>query len=161
MKINKCICGVNNQMPGTDKLYVVSKEALSTVLLKTLYAKELLETKKVSSVTEAIEKAQISRGAFYKYKDLIMPFYDMQSEKKITFLMVLEDVQGVLSKILNILAKYNVNVITINQNVPINKVANVTITVDTFDIKIKTEELVKKIDGIDGVKKIDIISSGT
>lgn len=148
-------------MPGTDKLYVVSKEALSTVLLKTLYAKELLETKKVSSVTEAIEKAQISRGAFYKYKDLIMPFYDMQSEKKITFLMVLEDVQGVLSKILNILAKYNVNVITINQNVPINKVANVTITVDTFDIKIKTEELVKKIDGIDGVKKIDIISSGT
>ncbi|MBE7029455.1 MAG: ACT domain-containing protein [Ruminococcaceae bacterium] len=161
MKINKCICGVNNKMPGRDKLYVVSKEALSSVLLKTLHAKELLETKKVSSITEAIEKAQLSRGAFYKYKDLIMPFYDMQSEKKITFLMVLEDVKGVLSKILNIMAKYNVNVITINQNVPINKVANVTITVDTFDTKIKTKDLVTKIEGIDGVKKIDIISSGT
>ncbi|MBR4893176.1 MAG: ACT domain-containing protein [Clostridia bacterium] len=148
-------------MPGRDKLYVVSKEALSSVLLKTLHAKELLETKKVSSITEAIEKAQLSRGAFYKYKDLIMPFYDMQSEKKITFLMVLEDVKGVLSKILNIMAKYNVNVITINQNVPINKVANVTITVDTFDTKIKTKDLVTKIEGIDGVKKIDIISSGT
>lgn len=148
-------------MPGRDKLYIVSKEALSEVLKKTLYAKELLETKKVSNITEAIKKAGISRGAFYKYKDLIMPFYDMQSEKKITFLMVLEDVKGVLSKILNIMAKYNVNVITINQNVPIDKVANVTITVDTFETKIKAEDLLKKIGSVDGVKKIDIISSGT
>ncbi len=148
-------------MPGRDKLYIVSKEALSEVLKKTLYAKELLETKKVANTTEAIKKAGISRGAFYKYKDLIMPFYDMQSEKKITFLMVLEDVKGVLSKILNIMAKYNVNVITINQNVPIDKVANVTITVDTFETKIKAEDLLKKIGGVDGVKKIDIISSGT
>lgn len=150
-----------HDMPGTDKLYIVAKEALSTVLLKTLYAKELLETKKVTNISEAIEKAGISRGAFYKYKDLIMPFYDMQSAKKITFFMVLEDLKGVLSKILNIMAKYNVNVITINQNVPINKVAHVTITVDTFDVKIKIEDLVRKIDSIDGVKKIDIISSGT
>ena len=154
--INKCICGVNSKMPGRDKLYIVSKEALSEVLKKTLYAKELL-----ANTTEAIKKAGISRGAFYKYKDLIMPFYDMQSEKKITFLMVLEDVKGVLSKILNIMAKYNVNVITINQNVPIDKVANVTITVDTFETKIKAEDLVKKIGSVEGVKKIDIISSGT
>ncbi len=148
-------------MPGKDKLYIVREEALSSVLVKTLYVKELLETKKVSSITEAIEKAGISRGAYYKYKDLIMPFYDMQSEKKVTFLMVLEDVKGVLSKILNIMAKYNVNVITINQNVPINNVANVTVTVDTFDLKIKIEDLIKKIGATEGVKKVDIISSGT
>ncbi len=148
-------------MPGKDKLYIVREEALSTVLVKTLYVKELLETKKVSSITEAIEKAGISRGAYYKYKDLIMPFYDMQSEKKVTFLMVLEDVKGVLSKILNIMAKYNVNVITINQNVPINNVANVTVTVDTFDLRIKIEDLIKKIGTTEGVKKVDIISSGT
>ena len=148
-------------MPGKDKLYIVREEALSTVLVKTLYVKELLETKKVSSTTEAIEKAGISRGAYYKYKDLIMPFYDMQSEKKVTFLMVLEDVKGVLSKILNIMAKYNVNVITINQNVPINNVANVTVTVDTFDLRIKIEDLIKKIGTTEGVKKVDIISSGT
>ncbi|MBE7020870.1 MAG: ACT domain-containing protein [Ruminococcaceae bacterium] len=148
-------------MPGTDKLYIIREDALPSVLKKTLYVKELLETGKVSSITEAIEKAEISRGAYYKYKDLIMPFYDMQSEKKVTILMVLEDVKGVLSKILNIMAKYNVNVITINQNVPINNVANVTITVDTFDLKIKIGDLIRKIGGTEGVKKIDIISSGT
>ena len=75
--------------------------------------------------------------------------------------MVLEDVKGVLSKILNIMAKYNVNVITINQNVPINNVANVTVTVDTFDLRIKIEDLIKKIGTTEGVKKVDIISSGT
>ena len=147
-----------HDMPGKDKLYIVSEEALSSVLLKTLYAKELLETKKVTNISEAVEKAGISRGAFYKYKDLIKPFYDMQSANKVTFLMVVEDVKGVLSKILSIMAKYNVNIITINQNVPIDKVANVTMTVDTFDAKIKAEELIKKIDSIEGVKKIDIIS---
>lgn len=148
-------------MPDTDNLYIVSKEALSSVLLKTVYAKELLETKKASSISEAISIADISRGAFYKYKDLIKPFYDMQSEKKFTFLMVLEDLKGVLSSILNVMAKYNVNILTINQNVPINKVANVTITVDTFGTKIKMNDLIKKIEMIEGVKSIDIISYGT
>lgn len=149
------------QMSDTNKLYIVSEEALSQVLLKTVYAKELLETKKASSITEAIAVADISRGAFYKYKDLIKPFYDMQSEKKITFMLVLEDLKGVLSSILNIMAKYNVNILTINQNVPINKVANVTITVDTFGTKIKMNDLIKKMESIDGVKSIDIISYGT
>jgi len=148
-------------VPDTDNLYIVSKEALSSVLLKTVYAKELLETKKASSISEAISIADISRGAFYKYKDLIKPFYDMQSEKKFTFLMVLEDLKGVLSSILNVMAKYNVNILTINQNVPINKVANVTITVDTFGTKIKMNDLIKKIEMIEGVKSIDIISYGT
>ena len=160
VEINKCICGVNT-MPGTDKLYIVNEEALSSVLIKTVYAKELLETKKAANTTEAISMADISRGAFYKYKDLIKPFYDMQSEKKITFLMVLEDLKGVLSSILNIMARYDVNILTINQNVPIDKVANVTITVDTFGTKIKMNDLIKKIEKVDGVKKIDIISSGT
>ena len=149
------------QMSDTNKLYIVSEKALSKVLLKTVYAKELLETKKTTSITEAITVADISRGAFYKYKDLIKPFYDMQSEKKITFMLVLEDLKGVLSSILNIMAKYNVNILTINQNVPINKVANVTITVDTFGTKIKMNDLIKKMENIEGVKSIDIISYGT
>jgi len=59
------------------------------------------------------------------------------------------------------MAKYNVNILTINQNVPINKVANVTITVDTFGTKIKMNDLIKKIEMIEGVKSIDIISYGT
>ena len=144
-------------MSGTDNLYIVSKEALSSVLLKTIYAKELLETKKASNISEAIEMADISRGAFYKYKDLIRPFYDMESENKFTFLMVLEDLKGVLSSILNIMARYNVNIITINQNVPINKVANVTITVDTFGMKVKMSDLIKKIEVIlKQIKKLSV-----
>ena len=83
------------QMSDANKLYIVSEKALSKVLLKTVYAKELLETKKTTSITEAITVADISRGAFYKYKDLIKPFYDMQSEKKITFMLVLEDLKKV------------------------------------------------------------------
>lgn len=148
-------------MPDTDNLYIVDKKALSNVLLKTVYAKELLETKKALNTSEAIEMADISRGAFYKYKDLIKPFYDMQSEKKVTFLMVLEDLKGVLSSVLNIMSKYNVNILTINQNVPIDRVANVTITMDTYGMKIKMNDLVNKIEKLDGVKKIDIISCGT
>ena len=85
----------------------------------------------------------------------------MESEKKYTFLLVLEDMKGVLSSILNIMAKYNANIITINQNVPINKVANVTITLDTFGIKIKMNDLIKKIEMLEGVKSIDIISCST
>ena len=147
-------------MPLNKNLYLVDKNALSSVLLKTIKAKELLETKKVDTISEAIKIAGISRGAFYKYKDLIKPFYDLQSGKKITFFLVVEDLTGVLSNILNVLAKENVNILTINQSIPIDKIANITITIDTFDSYVKIDKLIEKIEKVYGVKKINIVLSG-
>ena len=139
--------------------YLVDEEALPEVLIKTVLAKKLLETNEARTASEAIVKADISRGAFYKYRDLIKPFYDLKSKGRYTFLIVAKDIKGVLSSILGILATEEVNILTINQNIPINGTANITVTVDAVDSNKAPRELISKISGIKGVKKVDIVST--
>ncbi len=139
--------------------YLVDEEALPEVLIKTVHAKKLLETNEAKTASEAIMKADISRGAFYKYRDLIKPFYDLKSKGRYTFLIVAKDIKGVLSAILGILATEEVNILTINQNIPINGTANITVTVDAVDSQKAPRELISKISDINGVKKVDIVST--
>lgn len=139
--------------------YLVDEKALPEVLLKTVIAKKLLETNEARTASEAIEKAGISRGAFYKYRDLIKPFYDLKSDGRYTFLIVAKDIKGVLSEILGILATENVNILTINQNIPINGTANITVTVDAVGSEKAPRELIEKLKNIAGVKKVDIVST--
>ena len=143
-----------------DKMYyLVSPEALPEVLIKTVRAKKLIESNEVRTASEAIEKIGISRGAFYKYRDLIKPFYDMKSKGRYTFLLVVKDITGVLSEILGILALEKVNILTINQNIPINGTANITITVDSLESEVTPHNLMSKLATVNGVKKIDIVSA--
>lgn len=146
-------------MNNERKYYIVDGEALPEVLIKTVVAKKLLETNEVRTASEAIEKAGISRGAFYKYRDLIKPFYDLKSDGRYTFLMVVKDIKGVLSAILGILATENVNILTINQNIPISGTANITITVDTVGSETPPDKLIEKLKNINCVKKVDIVST--
>lgn len=139
--------------------YLVDEEALPEVLIKTVRAKKLLETNEVRTASEALEKVSISRGAFYKYRDLIKPFYDLKSNGRYTFLIVAKDIKGVLSEILGILATEDVNILTINQNIPINGTANITVTVDAVGTNKAPRELIAKISVIPGVKKVDIVST--
>ncbi len=147
-------------MKERSAYYLVEESALSEVLLKTIHAKRLLETEKAENISEAVKIADISRSAFYKYKDLIKPFYESQIGKKITFLLVLEDVSGVLSGILKVMAKSKANILTINQNIPINGVANITVTIETAELTDSVERLVQKLKQVKGVSKIDMISNG-
>lgn len=156
--MNKCICGVN-MMDGDKMLYLVNHDALPEVLIKTVQANELIESGEVRTASEAIEKVGISRGAYYKYRDLIKPFYDRKSKRRVTLLMVVRDITGILSEILGILALERVSVLTINQNIPINGTANITITVDIPDAAVTPYMLMDKLKGINGMKKVDVISA--
>ena len=149
-----------DRMKEKSAYYLVEESALPEVLLKTIRAKRLLETEKAENISEAVKIADISRSAFYKYKDLIKPFYESQIGKKITFLLVLEDVSGVLSNILKVMAKSKANILTINQNIPVNGVANITVTIETKELIYSVEKLVQKLQQVEGVSKIDIISNG-
>ena len=148
-----------NKKSGDKMLYLVNREALPEVLIKTVQAKELIENGDARTASEAIEKVGISRGAYYKYRDLIKPFYDRKSTRRVTLLMVVRDITGILSEILRTLAEEKVSVLTINQNIPINGTANITITVDIPDLNLSPYTLMDKLNTIEGIKKVDVISA--
>ena len=112
------------------KYYVVRERAVPEVLLKVVEAKRLLESKRVATVQEAAERTGISRSSFYKYKDDIFPFHEETKGKTITFIIQMDDEPGLLSMVLQTIARFHGNILTIHQSIPINGVATLTLSVD-------------------------------
>ena len=69
----------------------------------------------------------------------------------------LEHKPGVLSSVLNTIAADGGSVITINQGVPLQGVANTTISVETKFLTIDMEALLDKVRLIEGVKRLDVL----
>ena len=126
--------------------------------MKVAEAKQLLSTGQASTVNEATAKMNISRSAFYKYRDAIMPFQNMMTGRIITFQFMIHDEPGTLSAVLSDLAKYHVNILTINSIIPTNGCALVTISAETMEIPITLEDLLHQLGGISGVIKAEIIA---
>ena len=100
---------------------------------------------------------ELSRSAYYKYKDYVFPFYEASQEKIITLSLLLDHKSGVLSRVLNTIAGERGSVLTINQGIPLQGVANASISIETADLKIDLEALMDKLRMVDGVKRIEIL----
>ena len=110
----------------TNDFLIVSKNILPEAILKTAKAKELLAKGDVYTINDAVERVGLSRSAYYKYKDGVFPFYEASREKIITISLILENKAGVLSHVLNFIASFKGNVLTINQGIPLQGIANVS-----------------------------------
>ncbi|MCD8381669.1 MAG: ACT domain-containing protein [Clostridiales bacterium] len=145
-------------MSNTPKYFIVEAQALPEIYLKVARAKQALELREATTVNEAAKLAGISRSAFYKYKDAVRPFNDMLSGHIVTFQVMLRDEPGVLSAILNIFAASGANILTINQSIPTDGVAAVTVGAEISGMKDDPEALVRALRGQDGVVKLDILA---
>ena len=140
------------------KYYLVERDMLPEIFIKVTEARALLETGECQTVAEAVSRVGISRSAFYKYKDSIAPFTDMKHGQIITFHMMLKDRMGVLSSVLNIFSGSGANILTINQNIPINSTASVTISAETAGMAMGLEELKDRIEHTAGGIKTEILA---
>ena len=145
-------------MATNPKYYIVEASALPTVFLKVAEAKRLLSTGEASTVNEATQMTDISRSAFYKYRDAVMPFQNMMTGRIITFQLLLQDEQGLLSSILSVFAQCKANIITINSIVPTNGCAVVTISAETMELNVSLEEMLRQIRGANGVIKAEVLA---
>lgn len=143
-------------MSRTPKYFLVEADVLPDVFLKVAEAKRLLETGEAATVNEAARIVDVSRSAFYKYKNSVMPFFQMSAGNIISFQMTLRDEPGFLSAILGVFAKYGANILTINQSIPVNGCAAVTITADTSDMQNQLSRLVEEASSSEGVVKFGI-----
>ncbi|HIZ55348.1 MAG TPA: ACT domain-containing protein [Firmicutes bacterium] len=107
---------------------LVDAQILPEVYTKVLYAKQLLATGKAKNSTDTCRMAGISRSAYYKYKDSIF-LYEENNRPVATIFLKLFDQPGVLSSVLTALSQRSANILTVNQNIPAQKVASVTISV--------------------------------
>ncbi len=145
-------------MSSKPQYYIVEASALPEVFLKVAEAKRLLSTGEATTVNEATKLTGISRSAFYKYRDSVLPFQNMMKGRIITFQLLLHDEPGLLSEILGVFAEYKANIITINSIVPTNGTAVVTISAETIDLEVSLEEMLEHISSTHGVVKADVLA---
>ncbi|MBO5069425.1 MAG: ACT domain-containing protein [Roseburia sp.] len=144
-------------MKDKGQYYVLKEKAVPDVLLRVVEAKRLLESGRISSVQEATEKVGISRSSFYKYKDDIFPFHDTAKGKTITMVIQLDDEPGLLSVVLQIVAEFHANILTIHQSIPINGIASLTLSVEVLPETGDVAEMVASIEEQGGVHYVKIL----
>ena len=145
-------------MKPLPKYYIVEASALPEVFLKVAEAKQLLQTGEATTVNDATRMTGISRSAFYKYRDSVLPFQNMMTGRIITFQFMLQDRKGLLSSLLSIFAEHKANIQTINSIVPTNGCALVTISAETIDLAITIEELLHQAAQLPGVIKAEVLA---
>ena len=138
--------------------FVLKEKAVPEVLRKVVEAKRLIESGRCISVQEATDRVGISRRSFYKYKEDIFPFHDNVKGKTITMVIQLEDEPGILSEILQTVARYHANILTIHQSIPVNGIASLTLSVDVLPETGDVSEMVEVMEKTQGIQYVKILA---
>ncbi len=141
-----------------DKYYIIKKDVLPEVFEKVVYAKQLLFSNQCKTVNEATKIAGISRSAFYKYKDDVSVYVEKLNHHILTLNLILSDQKGLLSNLLTLLSNYGASILTINQNIPSDDIASVSVSMTTQELTCSTEDLIAAIKNTDGILKVDIVT---
>ena len=144
--------------PLKPKYYLAEASALPEGFVEVTEAKSLLETGEARTVAEAVDRAGLSRSAFYKYKDAIAPFRDLRRDSIMTFHVMLHDKPGMLTSVLSIFTESRANILTINQSIPANGVALVTVSVTAENLIVSSDELLANLRSVPGVISVDIMA---
>ena len=145
-------------MEDKSKYFVVKQKAVPEVLLKVVEAKKLLESERAITVQEATDKVGISRSSFYKYKEDIFPFYDNTKGKTVTFVVQMDDEQGLLSDLLHVVAVYRANILTIHQSIPVNGVATLTLSVEIRENTGNVSGMIEELENLNGIHYVKILA---
>ena len=137
---NTCVCEVNKL---ERRFYLVDAEVLPEVFLKVVKAKELLASGEVRSISAATRSVDLSRSAFYKYKDCI--FDSENGREVVTVMATLRDETGALQSLLAGISEAGGSVVTISQSKPENGAAQVEVSVRTGTMQMSVDEMLNRL----------------
>ena len=140
-----------------DKFYLVQEDILPEAIKKTIKVKDILKLGEAKTINEAVERMDLSRSAYYKYKDYVFPFYEIAQGKIVSITVSMSNDPGMLSSILRAIAESNGSILTINQDIPLQGIANVTIAFETKDLSTTLEECLDNIRSTRGILKVEIL----
>lgn len=147
-------------MEDEPRYLLVESDFAPEVFRRVLLVKRLLASGRARCVNEAVRAAGLSRSAFYKYRDKVHPFSEREGGHIITLSALLRDAPGVLSQVTGQLYQSGANILTINQNIPVEGIAPVSVTARIDGMRISLDVLLDTLQEIDGVEHLEIISGG-
>ena len=141
---------------GKVNYLLVDMSVLPEVYVKVIEAQGYLQSGEAANASQAAKMAGISRSAYYKYKDKIFE-YSEQGDDVTTINAKLQDNAGVLGSVMNELYLAGANILAVNQSIPVNNIADVSITVSFAQSGHMTDEVLEKIKSVGGVKSAESV----
>lgn len=139
-----------------DCFLIVNSEVLPSVFSGVILAKELLKNGTASNTSQAAKMAGISRSAFYKYRNFVFK-YDGSDSAIFKLAAVLSDRAGVFSAMTAILYENGFNIVTVNQEAPLNGTAAVTLGIKADNPNITINDLLISLKNVDGIVSVNEI----
>lgn len=136
------------------QMVLVDTSVLPDIVLRTLQAKRLLQTGRAANVSEATRTVGLSRTAFYKYRDAVMPYDEETAGRTITVQLVLRHQPGVISRVLEGFAREGANILTVNQTIPNGGIANASISARIDQLVMSVPDFLHSLETIEGVEKV-------
>ena len=141
------------------KFYLIREDVLPESVVKTLKIKDALKNNPELSIYEAVKLFDLSRSAFYKYRETIFPVDEkMLDHREFTLILYVNDIVGMLAQVLNTVSKLQLSVLTIHQSVPMDEKATITLSLSAKDTTISIDEIIKALRNIEHVSKVELIS---
>lgn len=141
------------------KFYLIREDVLPESVVKTLKIKDALKNNPELSIYEAVKLFDLSRSAFYKYRETIFPVDEkMLDHREFTLILYVNDIVGMLAQVLNTVSKLQLSVLTIHQSVPMEEKATITLSLSAKDTTISIDEIIKALRNIEHISKVELIS---
>ena len=144
-------------MDNEKVYYIIREDVLPEAVKKTIIMKKALGENPKLSILEASKRFDLSRSAFYKYKDTIFPIQEIQRQSILSLSIDVDDIPGILGRVLSVVNEEKCSVLTIHQTVPINSRATIIISLEIDPGHTNIEKLTKRIQNLEFVNRIKVI----
>lgn len=141
------------------KFYLIREDVLPESVIKTLKVKDALKNNSNLSIYDAVKQFNLSRSAFYKYRETIFPVDEkILDQREFTLILYVNDIVGMLAQVLNAISQLQLSVLTIHQSVPIEDKATITLSLNARNSNLSIDEVFESLREINHVTKVDLIS---
>ncbi|MGX0286783.1 ACT domain-containing protein [Staphylococcus epidermidis] len=141
------------------KFYLIREDVLPESVIKTLKVKDALKNNSNLSIYDAVKQFNLSRSAFYKYRETIFPVDEkILDQREFTLILYVNDIVGMLAQVLNEISQLKLSVLTIHQSVPIEDKATITLSLNARNSNLSIDEVIESLREINHVTKVDLIS---
>lgn len=141
------------------KFYLIREDVLPESVIKTLKVKDALKNNSNLSIYDAVKQFNLSRSAFYKYRETIFPVDEkILDQREFTLILYVNDIVGMLAQVLNAISQLQLSVLTIHQSIPIEDKATITLSLNARNSNLSIDEVIESLREINHVTKVDLIS---
>ena len=136
------------------KFYLIREDVLPESVIKTLKVKDALKNNSNLSIYDAVKQFNLSRSAFYKYRETIFPVDEkILDQREFTLILYVNDIVGMLAQVLNAISQ-----LKLHQSVPIEDKATITLSLNARNSNLSIDEVIESLREINHVTKVDLIS---